>query len=106
MVMIFAHNDYAPLKDGETYEGKFVVLRPDHLKPEYREAKNQLFFAQSGFGCDPSKLGGKIFGRYWDEQASTRREHVLGVATERAIQEWEAYYGIDRSVFTKEVMNG
>ena len=55
MKMIFNNNDYTQLKDGETYEGKFVIISPDFFKPEYREAKNQLFLAKSGFGCEPSR---------------------------------------------------
>lgn len=99
MKMIFDNNDYTQLKDGETYEGKFIIISPDFFKPEYREAKCQLFLAKSGFGCDPSKLGGKIFGNFFDERNQTRREYVLGVATEDAIKTWEKLYGMSRKVF-------
>ena len=99
MNMIFSATDYRPLKEGETYANKFVILSTEQFKPEYREAKYQLFYAKSGFGCDPEKLGGKIFGQLFDEPYQTRREYVLGVATEEAIQEWEKYYGISREGF-------
>ena len=102
MNMIFDNNDYTHLKEGETYEGKFVIISPDFFKPEYREAKNQLFLAKSGFGCDPSNSGGKIFGTFFDERSQTRREYVLGVATEDAIKTWEQTYGMSREVFKKE----
>ena len=87
------------VKNGETYENKFVILSLDFFAPEYREGKNQLFYAMGGFGCHPDKLGGKIFGRFYDEDASTRREYVLGIATEKAITEWEQTYGMSRDVF-------
>ena len=102
MKMIFDNNDYTQLKDGETYEGKFVIISPDFFKPEYREAKYQLFLAKSGFGCDPSKSGGKIFGNFFDERSQTRREYVLGVATEEAIEEWERVYGLSRNIFKED----
>ena len=99
MKMIFNNNDYTQLEDGETYENKFVILSVDQFKPEYQEAKCQLFYAECGFGCDPSKMGGKIFGRLFDERYQTRREYVLGVATEDAIKAWEQTYGMSRKVF-------
>ena len=101
MKIVFGENDCRQLEDGETYKKKFVILSVKQFKPEYQEAKNQLFLALSGFGCDPSKLGGKIFGRLFDEMYQTRREYVLGVATEEAIQEWEKVYGMSRDVFYK-----
>lgn len=99
MKMMFNVTDYKPLAEGETYENKFVILDPKQFKPEYQNAKCQLFYAKSGFGCDPTKLGGKVFGNLFDEKYQTRRELILGVATEEAIQEWEKYYGISREVF-------
>lgn len=99
MKIVFDNNDYRPLKDGETYEGKFVILSTSQFKPKYQTAQCQLFLALSGFGCDPEKLGSKIFGQLYDEVYQTRREYVLGVATEEAIQEWEKIYGMSREVF-------
>ena len=102
MKMIFDSNDYTQLTDGDNYSNKFVVIRPDFFKPEYREAKNQLFYAQGGFGCYPEKMGGKVFGRWYDEDGATRREYLLGVATEEAISKWEKLYGMSREVFLKK----
>ena len=93
MKYIFDCTDYRPLAEGETYENKYVIVRPEFFKPEYREARYQLFYAVSGFGCDPNKLGGKIFGRFCDEITSIRRENVLGVATQKALDEYEEIYG-------------
>ena len=76
MKIVFSENDYRPLTDGETYQNKFVILSTRQFKPEYQEAKNQLFLALAGFGCDPEKMGGKIFGRLWD--GSTARARCIG----------------------------
>ena len=103
MIKVFGKNDYRPLKDGETYKDKFVILSVDQFKPEYKTAQYQLFYAKGGFGCDPNKLGGKVFGMVFDEPYQTRREYILGVATEEAITEWEKEYNMSRDVFMKGV---
>lgn len=101
MRMLFSETDYRQLEEDENYVNKFVVLSPSQFKPEYQTAQCQLFYATSGFGCYPDKMGGKVFGRLFDEYYQTRREYILGVATEEAIVAWENYYGISRDVFTK-----
>lgn len=103
MKLMFDVNDYRKLNENETYENKFVILDPKQFKPEYQTAQFQLYYAECGFGCDPSKIGGAIFGRLVDERYNTRREYVLGVATEDAIQSWEKAYSTSREVFLKEV---
>lgn len=101
MQTLFGERDYEPLKEGETYEGKFVIISPDYFKPEYRCAKYQLFHAEGGFGCDPSKLGNAVFGRDCEETYRQERYNILGVAKEAAIREWERLYHMDRSVMLK-----
>lgn len=97
MKCVFDINDY--VKGDDNYQNKFVILKLENFKPKYQEAKCQLFYATGGFGCDPNKLGGKVFGRLFDEPYQTRREYILGVATEEAISQWETTYGISRNVF-------
>ena len=101
MEMMFTKNDYRRLKEGETYKDKFVILNIEFFAEPYKSAKFQLFLAKGGFGCDPAKLGSKIFGMYYDEPGMINRQEVLGVATEEAIKEWEKTYGISRKVFEK-----
>lgn len=98
MRMLFEKADYEQLKNGETYEGKIVVVNPDFFNDDYREAKWQLFKCKSGFGCDPAKIGSKIFGHFIDGEDCITRQNVLGVATEKAIKDWELYYGLKRSM--------
>lgn len=62
MVKLFGENDYRRLEDGETYVNKFVIVKPDFFKPEFRSAEFQLFYAVGGFGCDPNKMGNAVFG--------------------------------------------
>ena len=101
METLFSEKDYRQLETGETYEGKFVIITPEYFKPEFRNAKYQLFHAEGGFGCDPSKLGNAVFGRDFEEQYRQERYNILGVATEAAIREWERLYHMSREVMLK-----
>lgn len=101
MRLLFDEKDYKALENGDNYVDKFVIVAPSFFKVEYREAKNQLFLAQGGFGCYPEKLGGKVFGRFYDERSQIRRENILGVATEEAIKSWEETYGMSVDVFSE-----
>lgn len=101
MKTLFDRNDYKPLEKGENYVNKFVILKPENFKDEFQEAKFQLFYATGGFGCYPEKMGGKVFGRLYDEPFDTRREYIYGVATEDAIKQWEQTYDLSRDVFFK-----
>lgn len=102
MTKVFTANDCVQLKDGENYVNKFVIISTRQFKEEYQNAKYQLFYAKCGFGCYPDKLGGKVFGKLFDEDFQTRREYILGVATEDAIAEWENEYGMSREIFFTE----
>lgn len=102
MKKIFTREDCTQLKEGENYQNKFVILKTEQFKPEYQNALNQLYYAEGGFGCWPDKIGGKVFGKLYDESYQTRREYILGVAKEETIQEWEKEYGMSREVFTKK----
>lgn len=89
------------LKDGELfdkshctqdayYEGKLLVIKPTSLIEEYRTSDFQLFYATAGFGCDPNKLGTKVFGFFLkdDDECSFDRSKFFGVIDEKYIPEW------------------
>lgn len=78
----------------EEYKDKIVVLKPEYLKPEYREAKNQLFVAQGGFGCDPGKMGTAVYGYFCIDGEITRVERfdIIGIATDEAVKSWERLF--------------
>lgn len=105
MKTLFNKEDYRRLKDGETYKNKFVIIDPDFFSEEYKEAKYQLFYAEGGFGCDPKNLGTAVFGRDYSETYRQERYNILGVATERAILEWEQLYNISRDAFLERKSN-
>ena len=74
----------------ENYTGRLLILNPSCLKEEYRFEEFQYFFAQSGFGCDPSSVGTKVFGKFLidGEKACFRRDAFLGIAVPEKLPAW------------------
>lgn len=102
--MIFTREDTT--KQTENLEGKLVIIAADYFKEEYRNAENQIFLAQGGFGCDPTKMGRAVFGMFYDgESCRINREDILGVASEESISTWEKLYGLSREIFFKKEDN-
>ena len=67
-----------------------LVINPNLLKDQYKTPDFQLFKATSGFGCDPSKMGRKVFGYflYDDERCSYNRNEFLGVIKDEYLPDW------------------
>ena len=72
------------------YTGKLLILRDTSLSEEYRTPENQLFLAESGFGCDADKIGRKVFGHFLSdgEKAQFYREDFIGVIADEHIPDW------------------
>ena len=84
------YSSVIPESHMESYENKLLVLKPSALKEDYRHEEFQYFFAQAGFGCDPSKLGTKVFGKFLidDEEAAFHRYNFLGIADKEKLPDW------------------
>jgi len=67
------------------YTGKILILRADVLSEEYKSPENQLFRADSGFGCDPSASGRAVYGQFLidGEKARFDRGDFVGVLDDR-----------------------
>lgn len=80
------------LKDSykEDYTNKLLILRPEILKDEARKPALQYFYAEDGFGCDPSKLGRKVFGTFLADGERTHfgRGDFIGIADTEKLPEW------------------
>ena len=80
------------LKDSGTleYTDKLLVLKPEILKDQYKNPVCQLFFAESGFGCYPDKIGSKVFGRFLcdGERAQFWRSDFEGIADYKYVPDW------------------
>ncbi|MCR4888910.1 MAG: DUF3846 domain-containing protein [Ruminococcus sp.] len=78
------------LADENNYAEKLLILKPEVLKEEFRQPYFQYFYAQSGFGCYPDKLGGKVYGKFLadNEDGCFRRNDFLGVADPEKLPQW------------------
>lgn len=92
------------------YKGKLVVLRGSFFKECYRSPENQLFLAESGFGCSPHASGRKVFGEFLCdyERACVQRSDILGILKEEYIPEWaqarlEAIHQAERLAMNDEI---
>ena len=86
---LYDHRHRDPNDDGD-YKNKVLILRDTELKEACRTPENQLFFAQSGFGCDPSASGRAVFGQFLidGEKARFDRGDFVGVCDERYLPDW------------------
>lgn len=72
------------------YAEKLLILKPSALREEFRNPFFQYFYAMSGFGCYPDKLGGKVFGKFLadGENCQFRRNDFIGAADTRQLSQW------------------
>ena len=82
--------DSSHCTDEGDYTDKVLVIKPSTLKDEYKTADFQLFFATSGFGCDPNAIGSQVNGYFLkdDEFTHFRRQNFFGVLDEKYLPEW------------------
>ncbi|MEG0273374.1 MAG: DUF3849 domain-containing protein [Hydrogenoanaerobacterium sp.] len=72
------------------YTGKVMVLRPNHLKDEYKTPRDQLILCEGGFGCSPTASGRKVFGRFVSdgEKCQYDRSDFIGELKEEHLPNW------------------
>lgn len=78
------------IADDNEYAGKLLIIKPTSLKEEFRQPYFQYFYATSGFGCYPDKLGGKVFGKLLadGEECYFYRSDFIGVADTEKLPQW------------------
>lgn len=74
------------------YEGKVLVLSPGALRESYWSPRDQLWLAQSGFGCSPTARGQAVYAVCLGDGEETRwnRYDFDGVLDERFLPDWAA----------------
>ena len=82
--------DRSHCTDDRYYQDRLLVMKPTVLADEYKSPDYQLFYATSGFGCDPTKMGTSISGYFLkdDEFCHFRRSDFYGVVDEQYLPEW------------------
>ena len=74
----------------QDYTGKVLVLSPDVLREQYWGQKNQLWYARSGFGCEPHSSGRAVSATCLSDGETARwnREDFIGVLDEKYLPDW------------------
>lgn len=67
-----------------------LALKPTVLKDAFKTPEDQLFLAQSGFGCSPDARGQKVFGTFLKdgEEAQFNRQDFIGVLKDECLPDW------------------
>ena len=87
---MFDQKQCEPDSSGLDYAGKVLVLSPNTLKEEYWSPENQLWLAQSGFGCSPTARGRSILCTCLGDGEQTRwnRNDFVGVLKDEFLPDW------------------
>ncbi len=87
---LFTSEQVIPKSYLQDYTNKILIIKPSWFKPEYRSPKNQLFLAECGFGCDPSKMGTAVYGQFLIDGERTRIERFdfLGIIADEFVPKW------------------
>ena len=72
------------------YTDQVTVLKPTVLKDKFKTPEDQLFLAESGFGCSPDARGQKVFGKFLKDGEETQfnRQDFLGVLQDEYLPDW------------------
>ena len=75
---------------GRSLEGEVLVLSPAALKESCWSPRNQLWLAESGFGCSPHASGRAIYATCLGDGERTRwnRSDFIGILRDEYFPEW------------------
>ena len=74
----------------QDFTGKVLVLSSDTLKESCWSQADQLWYARSGFGCEPHSSGRAVFATCLSDGETARwnREDFIGVLDEKYLPDW------------------
>ena len=90
------------------YQDTLLVLKPSSLAPEYQSPQYQLFYATSGFGCNPTAMGQAVYGYFVADKEATRmsRSDFIGVLKEEHTPTWAketlAHWEIEQEIMENQ----
>ena len=90
-LQLFTAGSCEPM-EGSDLRGKVLVLSPDVLRESCWSPENQLWLAESGFGCRPDAAGRAVYATclHDGEKARWNRPDFLGSIPEDRLPEWAA----------------
>ena len=74
------------------YEGKVLVLSPGALRESHWSPRDQLWLAESGFGCSPTARGQAVYAVCLGDGEKLRwdRSDFIGALDEQYLPDWAA----------------
>ena len=87
---LFGAEHCEPNSGEQDFTGKVLVLSPDTLKESCWSQADQLWYARSGFGCEPHSSGRAVFATCLSDGETARwnREDFIGVLDEKYLPDW------------------
>ena len=72
------------------YTGRLLIVKAEELKPEYRNAENQLMVCSHGNGARPNAIGTSVFGTELlsGENVCYGRHQIAGIADPKKMPDW------------------
>lgn len=89
--------DCTPISHEDDLHGKFVIIKQEVLRQEYRRSTNQIKLCTGGFGASPNSRGSACFcvDLYSGKSNRFERRDILGTMTEDQLPKWAAH-GLDQ----------
>ena len=89
-IPLFTKEHCTPNDYSQSIENKVVVIRPECLLPEYRNAAKQLVLTTGGFGTRGNSRGRAVYtvNLYTGKEARWNREDILGVLKPEYMLDW------------------
>jgi hypothetical protein len=83
-------NDCVPGSEKLNYENRILVLNPEALNNNARNAQNSLWIAYNGFGCSPTARGRAVYAKnlFDGRQSQWERADFLGIVKPESLQKW------------------
>jgi len=82
--------DCVPSDNDVGWEGKVVIVKPEALMPEYRNAVHQLAICTGGFGSKPNSRGNAVYVKelHSGKQMRYERHQIAGLADHAKLPSW------------------
>jgi hypothetical protein len=82
--------DCVPGSLEQDYEHKILVVNPEVLIPNARNAQNSLYVAYAGFGCTYGARGQAVMAKnlFTGETAQWERSDFLGIVKPESLHKW------------------
>lgn len=89
---LFGAKQCLPDSLSQDFTGQVLVLKPDSLKESCWQPQNQLWLAETGFGCSPTASGRAVYATCLGdgERARWNRQSFAGILQPELLPEWAA----------------